>query len=396
MSRAEFRPLDGVRVIELSHMIMGPACGMFLSLLGAEVIKIEPPGGDKTRFLQGMGRPMHPLFNRGKKSVCLDTGTPEGRAALHRLLDSSDVLVENFRDSSLSNMGLDLDALRETYPQLIISGCKGFLGGPYQDRTALDEVVQMMTGLAYMTGPPGRPLRVGSSANDIMGGLFGAFSVLAALLERQKTGRGRTIRVGLFENCLLLVAQHMVQFELEGVNPPPMPARDFSWPVYDVFQTASGRPLFVAAVTDGQWHALTGILGLEHLRDDARLRDREAQIAARSWTVPIFAAAMQARDSDGLIAQFEANGIPYSPICRPGDMFDDPHVARAGGLDTSRIGDGAVFRAPSLPFEVQGAAKPGAGDVAGIGADTDTVLAGLGMTPSQIAACRGNTQRQAT
>ncbi|MCE8008538.1 CaiB/BaiF CoA-transferase family protein [Aestuariivita sp.] len=387
MSNPEFRPLDGVRVIELSHMIMGPACGMFLALLGAEVIKVEPPGGDKTRYLQGMGRPMHPLFNRGKKSVCLDTATPDGRAALHRLLASADVLVENFRDASLADMGLDLEALRTRYPRLIISGCKGFLSGPYQDRTALDEVVQMMTGLAYMTGPPGRPLRVGSSANDIMGGLFGAFSVLAALLERQTTGEGRTIRVGLFENCLLLVAQHMVQFDLDGVNPPPMPARDFSWPVYDVFQTASGQQIFVSAVTDGQWHTITGLLGLENLRDDPRLQGRKAQIAARSWTIPIFAEAIGARTAEDLTALFEAHGIPFSPISKPGDMFDDPHVARDGGLDTSAIDGNGTFRAPSLPFEVDGAANPPAGDVSGVGADTAAVLASVGLAPDEIAAC---------
>lgn len=388
MSEPEFRPLDGIRVIELSHMIMGPACGMFLSLLGAEVIKIEPPGGDKTRYLQGMGKPMHPLFNRGKKSVCLDTATPQGQAALHKLLATSDVLVENFRDASLPRMGLDLASLRDRYPTLIISGCKGFLSGPYQDRTALDEVVQMMTGLAYMTGPPGQPLRVGSSANDIMGGLFGAFSVLAALLERGQTGQGRTIRVGLFENCLMLVAQHMVQFELDGVNPPPMPARDFSWPVYDVFQTGSGQQMFVSAVTDGQWHTITGLLGLEYLRDDPRLQGREAQIAARSWTVPIFAEAIAARPLNDLAEKFEANGIPFSPISRPGDMFEDPHVTRAGGLDTSQVGNGATFRAPSLPFEVQGAANVHAGDVASVGQDTEAVLAGVGLDAAQIAACQ--------
>jgi len=393
MLEPEFRPLDGIRVIELSHMIMGPACGMFLALLGAEVIKVEPPGGDKTRYLQGMGRPMHPLFNRGKKSVCLDTSIPEGKAALHRLLASADVLVENFRDASLEAMGLNLDALRVSYPRLIVSGCKGFLSGPYQERTALDEVVQMMTGLAYMTGPPGQPLRVGSSANDIMGGLFGAYSVLAALLERGQTGQGRHIRVGLFENCLMLVAQHMVQFELDGVNPPPMPARDFSWPVYDVFQTATGQQMFVSAVTDGQWDTITGLLGLKYLRDDPRLQGREAQIAARSWTIPIFADAIAARNLDDLVEVFEAHGIPFSLISRPCDMFDDPHVMRPGGLDTSQIADGAAFRAPALPFEVQGAANIHAGDVAAVGQDTEAVLASIGLDAAEIAACQSSGQR---
>ncbi len=389
MPDTEFKPLDGIRVVEMSHMIMGPACGMFLGLLGAEVIKVEPPGGDKTRYLQGMGRPMHPLFNRGKKSVCLDLKTDAGRQVLHRLLETADVLVENFRDSALPGMGLDPQGLRTRYPRLILSGCKGFLEGPYQHRTALDEVVQMMTGLAYMTGPPGQPLRVGSSANDIMGGLFGAFAVLAALLERQQTGQGRTIRVGLFENCLLLVAQHMVQFELDGTNPPPMPARDFSWPVYDVFDTGSDRQLFIGAVTDGQWHTITGLLGLEHLRDDPRLQGREAQIAARDWTIPLFAEAVARRTADELIAMFEAHGIPFSTIARPGDMFDDPHVLRPGGLATSHMPDGQAFRAPALPFRVDDLDPAPAGDIATVGQDTEAVLGGLGLTGEEIAASSG-------
>ena len=193
-----FKPLEGIRVVEMSHMIMGPSCGMFLGFLGAEVIKVEPPEGDKTRHLSGMGRPMFPLFNRGKKSVQLDLKSDEGQAALRKLLATADVFIENFRDQSLARMGADGETLRREFPSLIVASHKGFLRGPYQDSTALDEVVQMMTGLAYMTGPSGRPLRVGSSANDIMGGLFGALSVLAALLERRDTGKGRNLRIGLF------------------------------------------------------------------------------------------------------------------------------------------------------------------------------------------------------
>src|SRR5690554_6580813 len=247
-----FAPLAGVRVIEMSHMIMGPSCGMFLGFLGAEVIKVEPPEGDKTRDLTGMGRPFFPLFNRGKKSVQLDLKTAAGRAALDRLLATADVFVENFRDQALARMGADPNDLQARFPRLILASHKGFLSGPYENRTALDEVVQMMTGLAYMTGPTGRPLRVGSSANDIMGGLFGALAVVAALRERDSTGQGRSVRIGLFENCLLLVAQHMVQFELEGRNPPPMPERDFSWPVYDIFDTSDGQQVFVGAVSENQ------------------------------------------------------------------------------------------------------------------------------------------------
>jgi crotonobetainyl-CoA:carnitine CoA-transferase CaiB-like acyl-CoA transferase len=390
-----FRPLEGIRVVEMSHMIMGPSCGMFLGMLGAEVIKVEPPEGDKTRNLTGMGRPFFPLFNRGKKSVQLDLKSEDGRRALDALLATADVFVENFRDASLSKMGADLDELRARHPRLILASHKGFLSGPYQDRTALDEVVQMMTGLAYMTGPTGRPLRVGSSANDIMGGLFGAFSVLAALMERKETGKGRSLRVGLFENCLLLVAQHMVQFELEGTNPPPMPERTFSWPVYDIFETSDGRQMFVGAVTEGQWTSLCRLLGLDELLADPGLQARMDQIEARDHTIPIVARAIALRESGLLAEAFEKLGIPYSPIAKPSDMYSDPHVMRPGGLATSKLPDGQSFRAPSLPFDVDGIMLTGGGDVPALGQDTGTVLGSLGLDAEAIGKAQGAARKAA-
>ncbi len=385
-----YRPLEGVRVVEMSHMIMGPSCGMFLGFLGAEVIKVEPPGGDKTRHLTGMGRGFFPTFNRGKKSITLDLKSEAGRDALFRLLETADVFVENFRDESLAGMGLAPDPLRETYPSLIVVSCKGFLHGPYENRTAMDEVVQMMTGMAYMTGPTGRPLRIGSSANDIMGGLFGAFAVLGALLQRQKDGKGHAIRVGLFENCLLLVAQHMVQFDIEGREAPPMPEREFSWAVYDIFETMEGRQIFVGAVTEGQWVTLCDILGLENLKNDPRLQKRMDQIEARDWTIPIVAEAVKKRGFDELIAAFEPAGVPFAPIHRPAEMYDDPHVNRPGGLYTSRLPEGQTYRAPGFPFEVDGhAPSPYGLDIPDIGDDTEDLLGTLGIDRESIEKARG-------
>ena len=388
---SDFAPLKDVRVVEMSHMIMGPSCGMFLSFLGAEVIKVEPPEGDKTRQLSGMGSGFFPTFNRGKKSIQLDLKAAAGIDALNKLLATADVFVENFRDSSLENMGLDPDALREKYPRLIIASCKGFLHGPYENRTAMDEVVQMMTGMAHMTGPTGRPLRIGSSANDIMGGLFGALSVLGALLERGKTDTGHSIRIGLFENCLLLVAQHMVQFDIEGTEAPPMPERVFSWPVYDIFKTREQRQIFVGSVTEGQWHKLCTILELDELLNDPGLRSRQDQIHARSRTIPIFEAAIAQRSFDDLLPRFEAAGIPFSPISRPVEMYDDPHVNREGGLFVSNLPEGGSFRAPGLPMEVDGQLvcgnKP---DLPAIGADTTELLNSLGLSEAEIAAAAGS------
>lgn len=347
------KPLAGVRVVEMSHMIMGPSCGMFLAFMGAEVIKIEPPEGDKTRNLSGMGRGFFPTFNRGKKSVSLDIRSESDRSRLHELLQNADVFLENFRDQSLEKMGLSPAQLQARYPSLIIASCKGFLQGPYENRTAMDEVVQMMTGLAYMTGPTGRPLRIGSSANDIMGGLFGAFAIVSTLLARNNDGQGHALRIGLFENALFLVAQHMVQFDLEGTEEPPMPERNFSWPVYDIFNTASNKQIFIGAVTEGQWQTLCKILGLDEFLHDERLQNRPDQNKARSWTIPRIAELVAQRSFDDLATALEANGLPFSPISRPAEMFNDPHVNRPNGLLVSREGEGS-FRAPGLPIEIDG------------------------------------------
>ena len=371
-------PLDGIRVVEMSHMVMGPSCGMFLAFLGAEVIKIEPPEGDKTRNLTGMGAGFFPTFNRGKKSVVLDIKAPEGRADLERLLATADVFVENFRTESLAKMGLDPESLRKRFPRLIVASCKGFLEGPYEKRAAMDELVQMMTGMAFMTGPTGRPLRIGSSANDIMGGLFAAYGVLGQIIARGRDGQGSTVRAGLFENCLLLVAQHMVQFDIEGTESPPMPERIFSWPVYDIFQTHDSRQIFLGAVTETQWTALCRVLGLEALLSDPRLQTRPDQIAARSWTLPIVAEAVAARDYTDLLAACDAAALLCSPIARPAEMYDDPHVTRPGGLIHSRYADKKDFRAPGLPLSVDGTSPaPANADLPSVGQHTSEVLSAL-------------------
>ncbi|MEM1074591.1 MAG: CoA transferase [Pseudomonadota bacterium] len=393
--RNDFRPLQGIRVVEMTHMIMGPSCGQVLAYLGAEVVKVEPPAGDKTRHLTGMGRGFFPSFNRGKRSITLDLKCEAGKTALGQLLKTADVFVENFRDQSLARMGVAPSKLREKHPELIIASCKGFLHGPYQDRTAMDEVVQMMTGMAYMTGPSGRPLRIGSSANDIMGGVFGALTVLGALMERQQTGQGRALRVGLFENCLMLVMQHMVQFDLDGREPAPMPEREFSWPVYDIFETGDRRQVFVGAVTEGHWQLLCNAIGLEHLLSDTRLQSKMDQIEARHWTIPIFADAIKKWNFPELTEIFETSGLPFSPINRPADMYEDPHVLRPGGLHASQLSGGQAFRAPGLPIEVDGnSPQPTCLNVADVGADTEDVLSALGLSPSEVQAASGATNRK--
>src|SRR6202046_23393 len=274
-------PLAGVRVVEMTHMVMGPTCGMILAQLGAEVIKVEPPAGDKTRTLGGMGTSFFPLFNRGKRSVVLDFAKPDDRATMDRLLRRADVFLENFRDGQLEKQGLGADELRQRHPHLIVAGHKGFMSGPYEHRPALDEVVQMMSGLATMTGTSAKPQRVGSSANDIMGGMFGVISILAALYQKRggETG-GADIRIGLFENCLFLVAQHMVEYEMTGNKPRSMPEREHAWPIYDIFDTAGGERIFIGVVTEGHWQSFCREFGLREFSHDTSLTMTTERIMA--------------------------------------------------------------------------------------------------------------------
>src|SRR6266705_6681862 len=279
--------LAGVSVVAITHMVMGPTCGMILAQLGADVIKVEPPAGDKTRSLGGMGTSFFPLFNRGKRSVVLDFARAEDRETMDRLLASADIFLENFRDGLLEKQGLGADELRRKYPHLIITGHKGFLSGPYEHRPALDEVVQMMSGLAAMTGTMDKPQRVGSSANDIMGGMFGAIAILAALYQKRGGSKeGADIRIGLFENCLFLVAQHMVEYEMTGNRPRSMPEREHAWPIYDIFETADGTRIFIGVVTEGHWQSFCREFGMMEFLDDPALRSTTDRILARARIIP--------------------------------------------------------------------------------------------------------------
>jgi len=370
-------PLTGVRVVEMTHMVMGPACGMILAQLGAEVIKVEPPVGDKTRSLGGMGVSFFPLFNRGKRSVVLDLTKPSDQEKMHRLLETADVFLENFRDGLLDRQGLSADELKRRHPHLIVAGHKGFLSGPYEHRPALDEVVQMMSGLAAMTGTQTRPQRVGSSANDIMGGMFGAIAILAALYQKRGgKGEGADIRIGLFENCLFLVAQHMVEYEMTGNKPRSMPEREHAWPIYDIFDTADGR-MFIGVVTEGHWQAFCKQFSLTELLDDPALRTTTDRILARDRIIPRVAAVIRGWTVAELTATLDRLNICFSPINRPEDLFDDPHVQREGGLVGAFNADGAPFRAPALPVEWNGESIGDGLQVPPLGSDTAAILSEL-------------------
>ena len=383
-------PYAGIRVVEFTHMVMGPTCGMLLGDLGAEVIKVEPVEGDETRRLLGSGAGFFPTFNRNKKSIALDLKQPEGVAAALRLIATADIVSENFKPGTMKKLGLDYERLSKLNRRLIYVSHKGFLPGPYEHRTALDEVVQMMGGLAYMTGRSGDPLRAGTSVNDIMGGMFGAIGAMAALRQRELTGEGAEVQTALFENNVFLVAQHMMQFAATGHAAAPMPSRISAWGIYDVFTVKDGEQIFLAVVSDRQWAAFCKAFGLDALLAEPRLKTNNDRVMAREWMMPILRSHLAGRSADGLSAVFEANELPFAPIARPEALFDDPHLNATGGLAPVRMNDGSESKVPLLPFTL-GGRRPGIRlQPPLLGEHTRELLLEVGYTIAEIAELRSS------
>jgi len=379
-------PLAGIRVVEFSHMIMGPSCGLVLGDLGADIVKIEPMGeGDNTRRLPGSGAGFFPAFNRNKQSLQLDVKHPKGLAFAKKLIARADVVIENFRPGGLDALGLGYDALSAGNPRLIYCSLKGFLSGPYEHRPALDETVQMMGGLAYMTGPPGRPLRAGASVNDIMGGMFAVIGIMGALMERARTGRGARIRSALFENTAFLVAQHMAQFAVTGRAPDPMPARLSSWGIYDVFETSDGQ-VFIACVTDTQWRSFCEAFGLADLFADATLATNALRVAARERLLPRLRDVFAKLSRDEIMRICEAAAVGYAPITRPDELFDDPQLRQPGAMVEVTLDDGRVMPIPALPLEIDGGRFGKRLDIPAAGEHSVEIARELGVSEDDIRA----------
>ncbi|MDI9334675.1 MAG: CaiB/BaiF CoA-transferase family protein [Cytophagales bacterium] len=385
-------PLAGIRVIEFTHMVMGPTCGMLLADLGADVIKVEPIKGDNTRRLLGSGAGFFPLYNRNKRSFAVDLKTPEGLEAVLKLIATADVVSHNFKSETMQAQGLDYETLCKmrdpALPALIYVDHRGFLPGPYDHRTALDEVVQMMGGLAYMTGRRGDPLRAGSSVNDMMGGIFGAVACMAALMQRQKTGRGQQVQSALFENNILLVAQHMMQFQVTGQAAAPMPERISAWGVYDVFTVQGGEQIFLSAVSDTQWKIFCEALQFADLFNDPQLKTNNDRVTAREWFIPLLRDRLKDFSAQYLSDLFEAKGLPFAPIKAPHELLDDPHIKASGGMAKIELTDGArageAVDTILFPFKMDGSHLGVRRSPPKLGEHTKELLREVGYSNAQI------------
>jgi crotonobetainyl-CoA:carnitine CoA-transferase CaiB-like acyl-CoA transferase len=382
------QPLQGLRVVEFTHMVMGPTCGMVLADMGAEVIKVEPVDGDRTRHLLGAGAGFFPMFNRNKKSIGIDLHNEAGAQAARRLCATADVVAENFKPDTMAKYGLDYASLSQTNPRLIYASHKGFLPGPYDHRTALDEVVQMMGGLAYMTGRPGDPLRAGTSVNDIMGGLFGAIGVLGALIQRGITGRGMEVQSALYENNVFLMGQHMLQFAMTGKPAAPLPARVNPWAVYDVFKVKDGEQIFLAAVSDAQWLKFCDALGFADLKAQPELATNNLRVVERPRLIKAIGERIAHRSAAELASLMEKAGLPFAPIRRPEDLYDDEHLLATGGLADVRLPDGpkagAMVKTTLFPITMDGKRLPVRLHPPRLGEHSRELLASAGFAPGEI------------
>ena len=387
-------PLAGTRVVEFTHMVMGPACGLMLADLGADVIKIEPLKGDNTRRLLGSGAGYFPMYNRNKRSVCLDLKSERGHQIALDLIARADVLIENFRPGAMDKLGFGYESLAELNPGLIYCSEKGFLSGPYEHRTALDEVAQMMGGLTYMTGPPGRPLRAGASVIDVQGGMVGALGVIAALHQRHSTGKGQRIVSSLFENTVFLVGQHMAQYAVTGQAASPMPVRVSAWAIYEVFETSDEEQVFVGVVSDTQWKLFCQAFGLDEFANDATLAANADRVKQRERIIPVIIETFKTYSKQDLMDKLEQTGLPFAPITRPEELFNDPHLNAGGGLVPITLPDGEFAgreaRLPALPVELSGKRLGLRRDVPRQGQHTREVLGEIGLDAASVQALIDN------
>jgi len=385
------RPLTGLKVLEFSHTVMGPTAGLLFAELGADVVKVEPaPNGDHTRRLGGFAAGFFAAFNRDKRSLAIDLKKPEGQATIYRLVEKTDIVLENYGPGTMERLKCGYEHFAPHNSRLIYLALKGYLAGPYEHRPALDEVVQFQTGLAWMTGPPGRPLRAGASVIDIMGAVFGVVAAQAALRERDITGKGQRVSSALFESAAFLMSTHMAGMAATGLEARPMPDRRGAWAVYEVFNTAGDGQLFIGVTSDQQWTRFVEEFGLQQLAADPRLATNVTRLAERSWLIPALQEALIKYPQPEIESRCERANVSWAPVGQPKDMFTDPHLLATGGLVDVYIsrfggGDGKMVGLPALPIEFGDRQRPGiVRQPPKVGEHNADILAEAGFTAREI------------
>jgi crotonobetainyl-CoA:carnitine CoA-transferase CaiB-like acyl-CoA transferase len=385
---ASHLPLAGVKVLDFGHTVMAPTCGLILADLGATVVRIERVEGDPTRSLTGFGSGFFGYLNRNKESVAVDLKNPESRAVLEAAIEWADVLIENFGPDVMARLGYGYTEASRLNPRLVYCSLKGFLPGPYEARTALDEVVQMMGGLAYMTGPVGRPIRAGASIVDMTGGMFGVIGITAALRAREQTGRGALVTSALYETTAFLVGQHMAMVQFGGTELVPMPERTQAWCVYDLCRCSDGQ-MFIGITSDAQWLRFCAAFGFDELRDDPRLASNAARTAAREWMLPRLNEALSKFSMGEVEARCLQAQVPFGPVRTPLDLLDDEHLRGNGSLLEVAVGNKRAAL-PAMPFRINGQQPEIRLQPQGVGAQTAKYLEAWGLSAAQSRALFDN------